>query len=378
MKTGLNINSHHEKLDNRFMFYLLSNTPTIGAISIMKLYNQFPELKELLELDSKELASMEILHKGQVNELVQNRDNIDTIYEEFRYMEQSDISFITYEDEDYPNKLRNISSAPMVLYVKGELPDTETPSVAIVGARASTNYGISSAEFFSEYLANEGINIISGMARGIDGAAHRGALKSRNGKTYSILGCGVNIIYPRENMDIYEAVYAGGRGGILSEVPPGTSAVSQNFPIRNRIISGLADVVLIVEAREKSGSLITADLALDQGKDVMAIPGRITDPMSKGCNALISAGARIANSPSDVLDVLNICVRGEMNFPEKNIKLLANKEKIVYSTLDSAPKHTEEIVYLTGLPMQEVVSILIELELKGFAVQISSNYYGAV
>ena len=374
----MNINFHREKLDNRFMFYYLSNTPSIGAVSIMKLYNQYPELTELLEIDSKELDSMEILHKGQINELVENRKNIDSLYEEFCYMEQSDISFITYEDENYPEKLRNISSAPMVLYVKGELPDPENPSVAIVGARAATKYGISSAEFFGEYLANEGINIISGMARGIDGAAQRGTLKSGNGKTYSVLGCGVNIIYPRENIDIYEAVYSGKRGGIISEVPPGTSAVSQNFPLRNRIISGLADVVLIVEAREKSGSLITADLALDQGKDVMAVPGRITDPMSKGCNALISAGARIANSPSDVLDVLNICVHGEVNFPEKNIKLLANKEKIVYSTLDSAPKHTEEIVYLTGLPMQEVVSILIELELKGFAVQISSNYYGAV
>lgn len=378
VKAELSINSPHIGPDNRFLFYFLSNTPSIGAVSIMKLYKYYGDLSILLNLDKKELNSTELLKPAQVNDLIKNRQNIDILYKEFSHMEKSDIRFITYEDDSYPEKLKNISSPPMVLYIKGELPNPEIPSVAIVGSRASTNYGNSVAGYFGEILADEGISIISGMARGIDGAAHRGALKSPKGKTYGIMGGGVNIIYPRENEDIFEAAAYDGRGGIISEMPPGSSAVSRNFPMRNRIISGLADVVLIVEAREKSGSLITADFALEQGKDIMAVPGRITDPMSKGCNSLINSGARMANSPSDVLELLNIYVHGEIEIIDKNVNLLANNEKIVYSTLDSAPKHTEEIVYLTGLDLQEVIGILVELELKGFVTQISSNYYGVV
>ena len=175
----MNTNFQQEKHDNRFMLYFLSNTPSIGAVSAMKLCNQYNDLNVLLDLDADDLQASGILYPGQIKELIENRKNTDLLFKEYCYMTNSNIRFITYYDELYPDRLRNISSPPVVLYVKGDLPEPEAPSVAIVGSRSSTGYGISIASYLGEFLADEGINIISGMARGIDGAAQRGALKSQ-------------------------------------------------------------------------------------------------------------------------------------------------------------------------------------------------------
>ncbi|MDO4938497.1 MAG: DNA-processing protein DprA [Lachnospiraceae bacterium] len=358
------------------MFYYLSHIKEFGSVSILKLKDKFENLSDILQYSINDLRGLNLLNEIQISNLLNYYENLESVIKEYEYLLKSGIRYITVFDDDYPRKLREIINPPVVLFVKGELPQDDMPTVAIIGSRASTNYGNTVAEYFGECLADEGVGIISGMARGIDGRAHKGALKSVKGKTYAVLGGGVNVVYPRENVQIYDQIIDKERGGIISEMLPGTSAISQNFPMRNRIISGLSDIVLVIEAREQSGSMITVDLALEQGRDVLAVPGRVSDPMSRGCNLLIGNGAKIANSPSDVLELLNLSVKKITTFPEKNYNSLAKKEKIVYSTLDSAPKHLEEIVHQTGLPLRDVMSILLELEMKGFAVQISSNYYG--
>ena len=204
-------------------------------------------------------------------------------------------------DSAYPQRLMDYGSMPDRLYVRGNLPE-EGPSVAIVGARKCSIYGKRQAYLFGKVLAQNGISIISGMARGIDAAAQKGALDG-GGKSYAVLGCGVDICYPESNRSLYDALPL--HGGILSEYEPGSKPLSWHFPIRNRIISALADIVLVIEARKKSGSLITVDYALEQGKTVFALPGRAGDSLSDGCNLLIAQGAGIACSPECILEELD-------------------------------------------------------------------------
>ena len=223
-------------------------------------------------------------------------------------LEEQDIRFAVYDDPEYPSRLRNIPDPPFGLYYYGRLPSGTHPSAAIIGTRMASAYGRDQARLFARTIAAEGVQIVSGMAIGIDGIAGRGALDA-DGDTFAVLGCGVDICYPKENADLYGALLE--RGGILSEYPPGTEPQRGLFPSRNRIISGLSDVVLVIEAREKSGTLITVDRALEYGIDVFALPGRVTDRNSRGCNELIRQGAGIATSPQDILDY----IYGEMPMP---------------------------------------------------------------
>ena len=229
------------------------------------------------------------------------------------------------------------------------------------------------AECFGRELAKEGIQIVSGLAAGIDGAGQKGALEG-GGDTYGVLGCGINICYPREHYQLYEEIVRS--GGMISEYRLGEPPVARNFPVRNRIISGLSDGILVVEAREKSGSLITVEQGLNQGKDIFAVPGRITDPGSAGCNQLIQNGAYPVNSPGDILEYFGIRFQKKLSLHEKNEKGLAKKEKMVYSFIDLHPKHLEDIVSECGLPLSECMMILLDLELKGFVTSFGGNYYG--
>lgn len=279
---------------------------------------------------------------------------------------------IPYFSEEYPKKLTNISQPPYALYVKGSLPRENQVSVAIVGARRCTHYGEQIALEYGEALASEGIQIISGMARGIDGAGQRGALNA-GGATYGVLGCGVDICYPRENIGLYMDIQQ--KGGIISEQIPGQPPLPAYFPERNRIISGLADVVLVIEAKEKSGSLITADMALEQGKDVYALPGPVTSSMSQGCHRLIRQGAGILISPEDLLIELGINIVNQGQIIDKNEKVLESTENMVYSCLGLFPKGMSQLLEETGLNVQELLEQLITLEMKGYVKEISKNYY---
>lgn len=283
--------------------------------------------------------------------------------------EGEEIKYISREEELYPGRLRHHRGMPRGIYLLGKLPEETKPCVAIVGARRSTAYGNEMARLFAGELAGAGVQIISGMAWGIDGQAHAGALEA-GGESFAVLGCGVDVCYPAGHRRLYEEMKK--TGGILSEQSPGSPPLPGYFPARNRIISALADLVLVVEAGEKSGSLITADFALEQGKDIYVIPGRVTDEQSKGCLNLLKQGAGLADSPRTILDALGILTEGKER--EKKI-LLAKDEDIVYSWIRLQPVSLEELVQKTGYPVPKVLSALVGLELKGCIREVQKNDY---
>ena len=286
------------------------------------------------------------------------------------YNRRNSIQWIQQEDIEYPEKLRPYKGMPKTLYVLGGLPDPSRPSVAVVGARRSTSYGDNIARQFSAELAANGIQIISGLAWGIDTAAHTGALEG-GGETYAVMGCGVDVCYPAGNRKLYEWILQEKRGGIISEQEP----LAGFFPARNRIISGLADLVLVVEAREKSGSLITADQALEQGKDVYVVPGRITDELSRGCLNLLKQGAGLADSPETLLEALHMTKNGRCKNSKNGKVLLAKDENIVYSWIRLQPVSLDELVKKTGFPTTKVLQTLVLLQLGGHIREIRKNEY---
>lgn len=280
---------------------------------------------------------------------------------------------ISSNAEEFPEKLKTIHRVPEELFVRGTLPDPRIPSVAIVGARMCTPYGKSQAYRFAAELARQGVQIISGLAQGIDSMAHEGALSVTGGRTFGILGCGLDVIYPRKNAGLYGRVAE--NGGLISEFPAGTPPRSVNFPQRNRLISAFSDIVLVIEAREKSGSLITVDFALEQGRSVYALPGRVDDALSQGCNRLIAQGAGIACSPDMLLEELKI-ERNRHISPVSGEKLgLASDLELVYSCLDFEPKSLQTIQEACAMPTLQLLQVLLELELKGLAREIMKSYY---
>ena len=285
------------------------------------------------------------------------------------------IRFVPYFSPDYPEKLREIPDFPFALFVKGSLPDRVSKKAALVGARRCTPYGEKYAVEFAEKLASCGVEIISGLARGIDGMGQRGALMG-GGRTFAVLGSGPDICYPREHIGLYMDILEQG-GGVLSEYPPGSPPLPYHFPARNRIISGLSDAVLVMEAGEKSGSLITVDLALEQGRDVYALPGPVNSSLSQGCNRLIQQGAGLLMSPEILLKEWGITPHGEPGQEGKNKKVLESPEKLVYSCLGLYPKNIERISEETNLSQRELVGLLVSLELEGYAREVSKNYYVA-
>lgn len=290
----------------------------------------------------------------------------------YEKMQKEGIHFITEEMEAYPKRLLHLPDRPDGLFYKGCLPKDEAPSIAIVGARNCTNYGRVMATSFARELAVCGVQIVSGLACGIDGYAHQGSLDV-GGSTFGVLGCGVDVCYPRTHIGMYMDIQR--KGGILSEYPPKTQPIAKHFPLRNRIISGLADTVLVVEAKEKSGSLITADFALEQGRDVFAVPGRLDDNNSKGCNRLILQGAGIAFSPEELIKQLGLDVKKQESI-SKNINFsLAREEKLVYSCLGLHPKERNTIVEEVNLPVSKVLSVLLTLQLKGYITETDRAYY---
>ena len=280
---------------------------------------------------------------------------------------------ISSKSAEYPQKLNNYPKMPEILFAKGNLPDAKKPTAAIVGARACSPYGRIQAFRYAKILSSAGVQIISGMAYGIDAEAHKGALEGGT-PTYAVLAGGVDICYPSGNRPLYARILRE-NGGILSEQPPGMRARNYFFPARNRIISGLADLVLIVEAREKSGSLITAQWALDQGKIVYAVPGPVNEALSMGCHKLIYDGAGIAYSPEILLRELGLNCENKVKSPEKNDLGLASDLKLVYSCLDLRPKSTDFLIQKTGLPPRQVGSLLLELKLSGLIREIGRHYY---
>ena len=288
----------------------------------------------------------------------------------------TDYKIVKKGDNDYPEKLVNIKGAPEQLYVRGKLPNPDKKTVAIVGARNASDYGLTLAKTISRILTLNDVQVISGLAMGIDTAGHMGALEVEK-ETFAVMGCGVDICFPTHNANVFERILDYG-GGIMAEVDVGTPPLPYNFPLRNRIISGLSDVVIVVEAREKSGSLITADYALEQGKTIFACPGRVGDSLSRGTNNLIKQGAYILTSADDVLEHLGLIVDGLIPKKEKDVSTLDYFERLIYDVLQNETLHIDQIVEKTKIPVVKCINVIMSLELNGFVVTTINNYYKRV
>lgn len=286
---------------------------------------------------------------------------------------KQEIRELTPLNADYPERLRNIPDPPRTLYVRGSLPPDDRPTVAIIGARNASDYGLQVARSFGRALAMQGIGIISGMAAGIDSAGQWGAIDAE-AKTYAVFGCGLNVCYPARNYLLYDKILEYG-GGAISELPLDAPPIGKQFASRNRIIAGLADAVLVLEAREKSGTFITVGDALDQGKQIFALPGRVTDGLSKGCNQLIRQGADILTSPEDVLEYLHLTYHKEQQMFEKDVSMLNPKQQRVYAALDVEAKHLDQLIGKLAMSVQELSSILLELEILGFCESPKLGFY---
>ena len=285
---------------------------------------------------------------------------------------RKEIAFLPAFHPAFPASLQEIPQPPYALYVKGKLPHEEDRA-ALVGARRCTPYGEAATLRFARELARRGVCIVSGLALGIDGMAHRGALQG-GGRTVAVLAGGVDVCYPREHIGLYRDILEQG-GSVLSEMPPGTASLPRYFPRRNRIISGLAKWILVMEARRKSGSLITADLALEQGRDVYALPGAIDWPCSSGCNGLIAQGAGILLGPEDFCKSVGIPEEPREGCPAKEEFPLEKTEKLVYNQLGFSPRSLEEIAQAAALPIPSVSALLVGLELKGLIREMGKQHY---
>lgn len=286
------------------------------------------------------------------------------------------VEIVTIDDEAYPEYLREIFDPPLVLYCAGDIRLLKEPAVAIVGARKPTPYGRAVSEKLAHDLAVRGLAIVSGMARGIDTAAHWGALKG--GKTIAVMGSGLERIYPRENKRVFEEIER--KGVVISEFPPDSPPLGFHFPLRNRIISGLALALVVVEATRKSGSLISARLALEQNREVMAVPGAITSDLSRGTNWLLKTGAKLVASWEDVIEELPSPVREAVNQRgEETLEsppALDSREEKIYGMLrNDAQKHIDVLVEESGMSVSEVLSLLLQLELKGVIYQNPGKYF---
>lgn len=340
-----------------------------------KCMEYFKTPKNIFIASEEELNRLTFLSQAAREELRKSRTP-DELTREEEELERKNIRFLSIDHREYPEALRSIKDPPFGLFVKGRLPvrkklDGTPSSVAVVGARWASRCGISIARETARALSMAGISILSGMASGIDGAAQEAALEGM-GKSFAVLGCGPDICYPRHNRALYERLEA--EGGLISEYPPGAPPVAFHFPLRNRIISALSDVVLVVEAREQSGSLITADYALEQGRDIYAVPGRIDDPLSQGCNRLISQGAGVYCSLAGFLSDLHVDCFNYENL-RKNKLTLAKSEDMVYSCVDFRGKNLETILEETGLSRDEVLASLLSLELMELIEEKARYYY---
>ncbi len=284
-----------------------------------------------------------------------------------------------YCHPDYPSLLRHIPDPPYALYVEGSLPEAKRPAVAVIGARNCSAYGNYLAKRCGRELAEMGVTVISGMASGVDGTSQQAALEA-GGTSYAVLGCGTDVCYPQEHGALYRKLKE--QGGIISELPPGTPPHPGHFPRRNRIISGLSNLVLIIEAREKSGTLITADLALEQGRDVYVVPGRITDPLSSGCNRLLKQGAGVMTGIREMLEESGLLQEeaGKLSDQAEDFRGRQGEgqnepRELLWNALDFSPKTIEIMMAETGIAYGEIMLMLVSFCLEGLAEQVSAGQF---
>lgn len=364
-----------------------------GARSGKRLLEQFGSPEAIWQADRQAFVDIPRLNKHKLDALME-KDLTVAEHIQADCLKQG-IQILTLFDEAYPELLRNIPDPPLVLYVRGTLPDfTDRLSISIVGTRNCTRYGKQAAWHFAGNLAQRGVIIVSGMALGIDGTANRAAIEA-GGETVAVLGCGVDVCYPWQHKQLMEDIVR--HGAVISEYPPGTEPFGKNFPVRNRIITGLGQGTLIVEAPKKSGALISADLALEQGRDVFAVPGDINRPSSAGCNARIRQGAaELVQEPADILSQYQLTdahtqrelepverVEQPLPKPESRREIVmrqlegSEEECIVWRAVHDGLETVDAIVEKTGLPAASVLTALTMLEVGQYVVATERGYQAA-
>jgi DNA processing protein len=359
----------------------LALTPGLGARMAGKLLRDFGSPEAVFNAS---LTALEAAHlPAAVAQAIHSRQAISAAAKELAQAQQAGYRLITWDEPDYPRLLREIYDPPPLLYVPGNTELLNRHKISMVGARRPTPYGNQMAERLSRDLAARGLVIVSGLARGIDASAHRGALSTPAGTTIAVLGCGIDVVYPKENRKLFEEI--AGRGAIISEFPLGTFAGAQNFPIRNRVIAGMSLGVVCVEGAQYSGSLITSRLAMEFSREVFGVPGNVTQPTSFGPNQLIKQGAKLVASWEDVVEELPTAVRAEL-FPVESPEAqerasivqesLAPGEHALYELLSvDQARHVDELLELSGLTSSEVLAALFDLELKGVVRQLPGKQF---
>jgi DNA processing protein len=365
--------------DERYAWLALKAVPGIGDVLCKRVIERFGSPVAALGADPDEWTTIEGIGSKVIQSLRSYRVDHPAISRELDLIDELEFDLIGLTDPRYPVLLRMIPDPPPYLYLKGGFRPEDHRAIAIVGARRASGYGRAVTEQLSRELATRGFTIVSGMARGIDAWAHQAALEVP-ARTIAVLGCGLDILYPPEHHDLRELI--GRHGAVISEFPLGTSPDPVNFPKRNRVISGLSLGVVVVEAAEQSGSLITARLALDQGREVFAVPGPIGTKTSVGTHALIKQGAKLVDGVEDILDELGPQLEVPVDAPppgdpsgKPRPPALLPDERTVYECLSAEPRHIDELTAALRLPPAKTAGVLLQLELKGAIRQIAGNLF---
>jgi DNA processing protein len=346
-----------------------SKIPGIGRVKTTLIENYFPSLEYAWTASSAELKKAGLDSKS-VSSIVNLRSRIN-LDAEMEKMDKYKIKAITYNSPDYPHRLKEIYDYPPVLYIRGTIKAEDDYCLAIVGTRHSTLYGRQVTEDIVRDLVRSNITIVSGLAKGIDSIAHRTALES-DGRTIAVFASGLDLVYPAENANLARAIIE--HGALISEYPLGTKPKAEHFPRRNRIMSGISPGVLVIEAGERSGALITAEQALAQNREVFAVPGSILSPASKGTNWLLQQGAKLVRNHVDILEELNLAVVAQQ-LEMKELLPSDETEILLFKSIGSEPTHIDEICRQCGLDISTVSSALTMMELKGIVKQIGYMNY---
>jgi len=352
---------------------LLNRIPHLGSKRCRQLVEHFGSPQKVLSASLKNLYTVPGLNREAITSLTQQASKIN-VNEEIKRIDKLNIGIIHFRHPLYPANLEMIFDPPFLFYLKGELKKEDVDALAIVGTRRATTYGKLIARKLARDLARRGITIVSGLARGIDTTAHQGALEV-GGRTIAVLGSGLDVIYPRENKKLAEEIAR--RGAVISEYPLGTQPDAPHFPQRNRIISGLSKGVLVIEAPSKSGALITADFALEQGREVFTVPGNITSPNSQGTNRLIKEGAKLVESVEDILEELEFsCLEKENKEAlDREIPSLFSEERKIFELLGEEPVHIDLLINKSNLAAAKVGELLMKLQIKGLARELPGKLF---
>lgn len=358
--------------DPRLYYVGFSFVKGIGSVRVSNLLETFGDLTTAWYATPENLEKAGLGPKLIRNIIaVRTQISLDEVGKRLKNLE---IKYVTWDDPEYPKRILETNQPPPVLFFRGNLLSDDDWAVAVVGTRKATSYGKQVTTEMTEILAKSGVTIVSGLARGIDTVSHISALNA-GGRTIAVLGSGIDQIYPPENSKLVEKIVS--NGAIISDYPPGTPPDSANFPPRNRIISALSRAVIVVEAGENSGALITAAFAAEQGREVFSVPGGIYAPQSKGTNRLIQQGARLLVKATDVLEVLNLTQIGEYKNARSTLPSDPTEAKL-FTLLTQEPKNVDEIKQQADLPIDQIMATLTLMELKGFVRQVGGMSYIAI